>query len=228
MSQALQALQWAVAASLLALGALTAVDWVRHHGRSRFYLALAVGSLGILGILGRVTQFTGTAEVVLSAVSITLLMASAFAFVLFRHSLIPMRTQALWITGVAVALVTVGCIATNLDGKVNPGGIALLLVILLLLTWCAVVGASIVQLWLVSATLPRVQRARLRSLSAGFAGIIIALLGVVVATVASNSVTVQVAVTSVVLLSMPLLGVALSPPGWLRRVWRETEEVQLR
>ncbi len=38
----------------------------------------------------------------------------------------------------------------------------------------------------------------------------------------------QVAVASVVLLSMPLLGVALSPPGWLRRVWRVSEEVQLR
>ena len=44
----------------------------------------------------------------------------------------------------------------------------------------------------------------------------------------SNSARVQVAVASVVLLSMPLLGVALSPPGWLRRVWREYEEVQLR
>jgi PAS domain S-box-containing protein len=227
-SQALAALQWAVAASLLVLGALTAVDWVRHRGRSRLYLALAVGSLGVLAILGRITQFAGTAAVVLSAVSIFLLMASAFAFVLFRHSLIPMRLLALRTTAVAVAAVTGACIATNLDGKVQPGGVALLLVILLLLTWCAVVGASIVRLWLVSGTLPRVQRARLRSLSAGFAGIILALLGTAVAAVASNSTTVQLAVTSVVLLSMPLLGVALSPPGWLRRVWRETEEVQLR
>jgi PAS domain S-box-containing protein len=227
-SQALAALQWAVAASLFILGALTAVDWLRHRGRTRLHLALAVGCLGILAILGRITQFTGTAEVVLSAVSIFLLMASAYAFVLFRHSLIPMRTWALWTTAVAVAVVTGACIAFNLDGNVQPGGVALLLVILLLLTWCAVVGASIVRLWLVSRTLPRVQRARLRSLSAGFSGIILALLGTVVATVASNSVTVQLGVTSVVLLSMPLLAVALSPPGWLRRVWRETEEVQLR
>ena len=228
MSQALAALQWAVAASLFILGALTAVDWLRHRGRSRVFLALAVGSLGILAMLGRITQLSGTAEAVLSAVSIFLLMASAFAFVLFRHSLIPMRGWALRTTAVAVAVVTGACITTNLDSRVQPAGVALLLVILLLLTWCAVVGASIVRLWLVSGTLPRVQRARLRSLSAGFSGIILALLGTAVATVASNSTTVQLAVTSVVLLSMPLLGVALSPPGWLRRVWRETEEVQLR
>ncbi len=228
MSQALAVLQWAVAASLFTLGALTLVDWLRRRGRTRLYLAVAVGSLGVLAMLGRIGRFSGTAAVALGAVSIFLLMASAFAFVLFRNSLIPMRAWALRSTAVAVALVTAACIATNLDGSDKPGGVALLIVILLLLTWCAVVGASILRLWLVSGTLPRVQRARLRSLSAGFAGIILALLGTVVAAIASNSVTLQLGVTSVVLLSMPLLGVALSPPGWLRRVWRETEEVQLR
>ncbi|MDQ6855795.1 MAG: ATP-binding protein [Candidatus Dormibacteraeota bacterium] len=228
MSQALAALQWAVAASLLVLGALTAGDWLRNRGRTRRYLAIAVGSLGIVAMLGRIAQFTGLAAVLLTAVTILLLMASAFAFVLFRHSLIPMRTWAVRTTAVAVAVVTGACIATNLDGNPRPGGVALLVGVLLLLTWCAVVGASIVRLWLVSATLPRVQRARLRSLSAGFAGIVLALLGSAVASVASNSMTVQLAVTSVALLSMPPLGVALSPPGWLRRVWRETEEVQLR
>jgi len=80
----------------------------------------------------------------------------------------------------------------------------------------------------VSGTLPSVQRARLRALNAGFTGIVIALLGTVVATVAAQSTTAEVAVYSVVLLSMPLLAVSLSPPGWLRRVWREREEIQLR
>jgi PAS domain S-box-containing protein len=228
-TQAQAALQWAVAAALLILGALTIVDWLRHRGRSRRYLALAVGLLGVLAILGRVTQFSGTAAVVQSAVSIVLLMAAAYAFVLFRNSLIPMRALALRACAVAVVLVTVAAIAVNLDSTpARPDGVALLIDILLLLTWCAVVGASIVRLWRVSGTLPRVQRARLRSLNAAFAGIILALLGTVVATVASNSTPLQLAVESVVLLSMPLLGVALSPPGWLRRVWRETEEIHLR
>ncbi len=228
-TQAQAALQWAVAAALFVLGALTFLDWLRHRGRSIRYLALAVGLLGVLAVLGRVTQFSGTAVIVQSAVSIFLLMASAYSFVLFRNSLIPMRAWALRACAVAVTLVTGGGIAVNLSSTAaKPDGVALLIDILLLLTWCAVVGASIVRLWRVSGTLPRVQRARLRSLNAGFSGIILALLGTVVATVASNSTTVQLAVESVVLLSMPLLGVALSPPGWLRRVWRETEEVQLR
>jgi PAS domain S-box-containing protein len=227
-SQALAALNWAVAASLFVLGVLTLVDWALHRGRSRLFLSLAVGLLGVLALIGRAPQLSGTAQVVVSAVSIFLLMASALAFVLFRHSLIPMRAWKLRVVATLVAVTTAACIATNLTVSDQPTGAALFTVIALLLTWCGVVGASIVQLWRVSRSLPRVQRARLRSLSAGFAGIILALLGSLVATVASNSDTVQVAVAGVVLLSMPLLAVALSPPGWLRRVWRESEEVQLR
>ncbi len=229
MSQALAALQWAVAGSLLLLGAFTVADWVLHRGRTRRYLAVAVGLLGVLAILGRITQVSGIAAVVLSEVSIVLLMGSALAFALFRHSLIPVREWTLRGTAVLVGVITAACVVVNTGEKSNrPGAVALLVDILVLLTWCLVVGASISRLWQVSGTLPRVQRARLRSLSAGFAGIILAILGIVAATLASNNATTQIAVESVVLLSMPLLGVALSPPGWLRRVWRESEEVQLR
>ncbi len=228
MTQALATLQWAVAAALFVLGVLTAVDWLRHGGRSRLYLSLAVGLLGLLALIGRITQFSGTAALVLAVLSIVLLMASAFAFVLFRDSLIPMRPRRLRLVGAAVTVTTGACIAANLDVTTQPTGVALITVIALLLTWCGVVGASIIRLWSVSRTVPRVQRARLRSLSAGFSGIVLALLGSAVATVVSDSTGVQVVVASVVLLSMPLLGVALSPPRWLRRVWREAEEVQLR
>ncbi|HEY8756023.1 MAG TPA: ATP-binding protein [Candidatus Dormibacteraeota bacterium] len=229
MSQALAALQWSVAASLVLLGALTFRDWLRHRDRSRGYLALAVGILGILGILGRITQLSGSARVVLAAVSIALFMASAYAFLLFRHSLIPVGRWTLRITSLVVAAITGGAIAVNLNSTVTrPTGPALSVDIALLLGWCVVVGASILRLWRVSGALPTVQRARLRSLNAGFTGIIIALLGTVVGAVGAQNATVEVAVEGVVLLSMPLLAASLSPPGWLRRIWREREEVQLR
>ena len=229
MTQALAALQWAVAVALDVLGALTFVDWLQHRDRSRRYLALAVGLLGILGTLVAIAQVSGTSRALLSAVSIALFMASAYSFLLFRHSLIPVGTWALRTSSIAVAGVTAACIAANLDGTVaRPSGSALAVDIVTLLAWCGVVGASILRLWRVSGTLPSVQRARLRALNAGFTGIVIALLGTVVATVAAQSTTAEVAVYSVVLLSMPLLAVSLSPPGWLRRVWREREEIQLR
>jgi PAS domain S-box-containing protein len=227
-SEALAALQWAVAAALFILGAVTVADWVRHRGRSRLFLAIAVGLLGVLGMLGRVTQFTGVAQVALSEVSICLLMASAFAFVLFRNSLIPMRSWTLRTFAVSVAVVTAACVGVNLDAAKSADNLTVAVDVALLLTWCTVVGASILRLWRASGDLPRVQRARLRSLSAGFAGIILALLGTAIATFTFDNLILQVAVECVVLLSIPPLAVALSPPGWLRRVWRETEEIELR
>jgi PAS domain S-box-containing protein len=228
-SQALAALQWAVAGSLVLLGALTLRDWLRHRDRSRGYLALAVGILGIIGMLSQITQLSGTAQVVLTAVSIALFMASAYAFLLFRHSLIPVGRWTLRIASLAVAAITAGAIALNLDSTASkPSGFALGIDIALLLGWCVVVGESILRLWIRSGTLPTVQRARLRALNAGFAGIIIALIGTVIASVGSQSTTVELAIESVVLGSMPLLAASLSPPGWLRRSWREREEVQLR
>jgi len=86
-TQALAALQWAVAVALDVLGALTFVDWLQHRDRSRRYLALAVGLLGILGTLVAIAQVSGTSRALLSAVSIALFMASAYSFLLFRHSL---------------------------------------------------------------------------------------------------------------------------------------------
>ncbi|MDQ6847677.1 MAG: ATP-binding protein [Candidatus Dormibacteraeota bacterium] len=229
MTQALAALQWTVAVALFVLGMLTVVDWLRHRGRTRRYLAAAVGFLGIIALLGRAGRLSGVAAVILGAVSIFLLMASALGFALFRHSLIPMRRWALSACVAGVGVVTAVAIAVNLDPttSTNPPPFAVAIDIALLFSWCVVVGAAIWRLWRVSGGLPRVQRARLRSLNAGFAGLILAILGVI-ATVGLSSLALQIAVESVVLLSMPLLAVALSPPGWLRRVWRESEEIQLR
>jgi PAS domain S-box-containing protein len=229
MTQALGALQWAVGASLVMLGALTFADWLRHRDASRRYLAAAVGLLGVLGILGQITQLAGTAQVALTALNIALFMASAYAFLLFRHTLIPVSRWTLRGTGAGIAAITAACIAVSRDGTVaRPSGVVLAIDVALLLTWCVVVGASIQRMWRVSGTLPTVQRARLRALNAGYAGIIIAVLGIVIATVAAQNTTVDVAIESIVLLSMPWLAVSLSPPRWLRRTWREREEVQLR
>jgi PAS domain S-box-containing protein len=211
------------------LGALTFVEWLRHRDRSRRYLALAVGLLGVLGILGQITQVSGTAQVVLTALNIALFMASAYAFLLFRHTLIPVGRRTLRGVSLVLAAVTIATITVNLDSTVSrPTGVSLAIDIGLLLAWCIVVGASIQRLWRVSGTLPAVQSARLRALNTGYTGIIIAVLGTVIATVASQNTTAEVAIESIVLLSMPWLAASLSPPRWLRRAWREREEVQLR
>jgi PAS domain S-box-containing protein len=73
-----------------------------------------------------------------------------------------------------------------------------------------------------------VQRARLRSLNAGFAGIVLAVIALASVAGASPDTGFELAVEGIVLLSIPLLAAAFSPPGWLRGVWREHEEAQFR
>jgi PAS domain S-box-containing protein len=232
--QALTALQWAVAAALVLLGVVTVHDWARHRDRSRLWLAVAVASLAVLGVLGRVSGVTGTASIVLTGADIALFMASAFAFVLFRDSLIPARPHAVAILAAIIAAVSVAAFAVSLgDASTGqPGlavkGVALAIDVALLVTWSALVGTSIFQLGRASGSLPSVQRARLRALTGGFAGIVIAVLALALAAGAGQNTGYELGIEALVLLSMPLLAAAFSPPGWLRRAWRESEEAEFR
>ena len=56
---ALQMVQAVVSLSFLALGVFTVVDWLRHQGRSRGYLALALATLGLTSVLGQLNALTG-------------------------------------------------------------------------------------------------------------------------------------------------------------------------
>jgi PAS domain S-box-containing protein len=228
-TEALAVLRWAVGAALTLLAILTLVDWIRHRDRSRQYLAIAVGVLGVVSVLGQVKPADLTGRVVLTVVDLALFMTSALAVLFFRNSLIRFRPWVLWACTVFVLAVTGGAVAVNLDGSTAPPtGIPLAVDLLLLLSWCAVVVMCIAGLWRVSGSLPRVQRARLRALNLGFGGIVFALLIIAATAAGAPDPMVQVIIESIALASMPLLAVAFSPPGWLRRVWREREEVQLR
>ncbi|MEO8899142.1 MAG: ATP-binding protein [Candidatus Dormibacter sp.] len=234
MTQALTGLQWAVAAALVLLGVVTLHDWNRHRDSSRMWLAVAVGALAVDGVLGRLPGLTGTVAVVLAGIEIALFMAAAFAFVLFRDSLIPSKpyivaTLAALTTAVSVATFGVS-IDTTYAGRQNVAvtGVALVVFVALLLTWSALVGTSILMLARASGSLPSVQRARLRALTAGFAGIVLAVVALALAAGAGPNTGQELGIEALVLLSMPLLVAAFSPPGWLRRVWREREETEFR
>jgi signal transduction histidine kinase/CheY-like chemotaxis protein len=99
--------------------------------------------------------------------------------------------------------------------------------IALVAVWSAAVGEPIVRFWLVARELPAVQAWRLRALSLGFAGLVAVLL-VAVAAGASTSNSVQIGIQLVVISIVPLLYISFSPPAWLRREWRASEEEGLR
>ena len=234
MIQALTGLQWAVAFALAVLGVVTLRDWLRNRDRTRMWLAAAVNSLAVVGLLGRVTGLSGAPAIALLAILLFLFMGSAFSFVLFRDSLIPSRPGFLRAIAVFTAVLTaaafITAVASNSRGQqqATATGVALTVDIALLLTWSALVGSSIVRLARVSGSLPSVQRARLRSLTTGFTGIVVAVVALALTPGLGQDKGFQVAIEAVVLLCMPLLAAAFSPPSWLRRLWREREETEYR
>ena len=92
----------------------------------------------------------------------------------------------------------------------------------------ACVTEPIVRLWAASRGRPAVQRARLRALGGGYAAIVVILLVAVFSGSAAASPLVQWLFEVVAVIALPLLYVGFAPPRWLRRLWRQAEEDQLR
>src|ERR1700716_1953361 len=105
---ALQLVQAVVSLSFLALGVFTVVDWLRHRERSRGYLALALGTLGLTSVAGQVDALTGYHLTAVGDLALVLFMVSGYALLLFRDSFIPLsrrlRIGALVLSAAATVL----------------------------------------------------------------------------------------------------------------------------
>jgi len=121
-------------------------------------------------------------------------------------------------------------LATMLFGSAGAGTRDLMTAatIALIGVWSASVVEPIVRFWLVAGALPAVQAWRLRFLSLGFGGIVVILLFALGARSAASVPQVQIAIQVLVLIIVPMLYVSFSPPAWLRREWRASEEDGLR
>jgi signal transduction histidine kinase len=226
------------------VGLFAVIAWMRDRNRGNAYLALALGLLGLVTVIGEVTRDTGLTRpdgtstapplvaAVLALVSLGLFMGCGFALLLFRHVLLPVRREVLAAVGGVMAVVSISFVPISIDptlGKRFPL-LTLGLIILLLLVWAGSVGEPVYRLWRVSRTRPAVQRARLRALAAGY-GIIILVLLFAIGVVGSsggrqtdpNSIT-ALLLQLITLLAIPALYISFAPPRWLRRTWRAGEE----
>ncbi|HLQ15617.1 MAG TPA: response regulator [Candidatus Eisenbacteria bacterium] len=218
------------ALAFVLLGVATAVGWTRRRDRSLLWLALAIILLSFVSLLGRVPALLHVTLPLVPEVSLVAFMGSGYALLRYRASLIPLSPR--WHNAAVVAMaggslvfLAAQYLATSDTARASlltAAGIALVLI------WSAAVVEPIVRFWLVARGLPAVQAWRLRSLSLGFAGLVAILLFAVGAGAAARSQLVQIAIQVVVLLIVPLLYVSFSPPAWLRREWRASEEEGLR
>jgi signal transduction histidine kinase/CheY-like chemotaxis protein len=218
------------AVAFMLLGLATGVSWARRRDRSLFWLALAIVLLSSVSILGRVPVLLHVRPPLLPELSLIVFVASGYALLRYRASLIPLpkHWHVVAVTAMTAASVCfLGSRALAAAGAI-PTGFQTGAVIALVVIWSAAVVEPIVRFWLVARGLPAVQAWRLRSLSLGFGGIVAILLFAITVGAAASNAAFQVATQLVVLVIVPLLYISFSPPAWLRREWRASEEEGLR
>jgi signal transduction histidine kinase/CheY-like chemotaxis protein len=228
MKEALPYLENAAAIAFVLLGAATAMGWAKARDRSLGFLALAIVLLSLVSLLGRVPP--DHTPPLLPQVSLLLFMGSGYALLRFRGSLIPLSMR--WHAIAVIAMLGASCAFLAAQAlvavKAAPQSVETWAGIMLVLIWSATIVEPIIRFWLVARDLPAVQAWRLRSLSFGFGGLVVILLFAVGAGAFASQPLLQVLIQLSVLVIVPLLYVSFSPPPWLRRQWRSSEEEGLR
>ena len=224
------------------VGAAALLDWARYRGRARAALGIALGSLGLVSLLGQVTTYEPGWATPLSFLTIPLFLASGYGLLLFRNELLPYPRLVFRGASALVALtLVVFLVAIALAGpqpqqqqqaaSVSKGLVIALL--LLLVVWGVCVVEPAISLAIASRGRPAVQRARVRSLSLAYGTIVLVLVvDIVIASVtgfkSNSNLGVQLATELIVLATAPLMYFSFKPPSFLRRVWRSREEEPLR
>jgi len=215
------------AAAFVALGLSTVIQWRRQRGRPAGLLAVSLVSLGCVAGLGRL-QAVLPASDILTLLTLAAFLASGYFVLLFRGEFIPLGSRA---SRAALALLLAGVVISVLDVTwlpSAPAGVRSAASLILVLIWSVFTGEPIIRFWLASNSLPAVQKARMRSLSFGFAVLIAILLVSVVGGRALTSPLARLVTQLIALSIVPVIYVSFAPPTILRRLWRMGEETELR
>lgn len=219
------------ALGFVALGAATAWEWNRHRGKAQAMLALSLVSLAIVAALGRIQALlgiSGAAGVAFGAITIVAFLASGYFVLLFRDAFLPLSRRA---RQAATILFGVSCVVGVADVTVLSAagpGLMTAAAAELILAWIVFTLEPIIRFWLASRHLPSVQKARMRALSFGFAGLIVILVFDVFGGGAVQSPAAIIATQLVALAMVPIIYVSFAPPAILRSVWRMGETAELR
>ncbi len=228
-SPALTALQIANSTAFLVIAVLGARDWWRERDRRHAYLAIALGSLGLVAVGWELELILGPSPW-LTITVVILFMASGAGLLVYRHSIVslPVWVRVTAASGLVAATafgLAAGLPAASLAGGLNRLQLAAALV--LFWVWSLTVVEPAYRLARLAANLPPVQRARVQSLAVGYLGLV----GVATLTLAALSLggdQLSLVLQVVALLCVVPLYLGLATPRWLSWVWRRTEEVRLR
>ena len=227
MTQAVTLLQYVSTGAFVALAGAMAYRWYRDRGRAEQMLAFSLIALAATSVIGRFQDPTHPV-VWLQVVSILGFLASGFFILLFRNSFIPLSRNAMI---AAFALLAVSIVVGIVNAVALAGADPLIVTLAsleLIGAWAIFTGEPIIRFWLASNRMPAVQRWRMRFLSLGFLVIIVVLFVAVLDRAAFQSPGSMVALQLIVLAVVPAIYLSFSPPALLRRIWRLSEEPQVR
>jgi signal transduction histidine kinase len=227
LTQAAVVAQYVTTAAFVALGAAIAYRWYRQPGRAQGMLALALVFLGLVAAVGRLQDPNKPNDFVALLSTIGFL-ACGYFVLLFRNELIPLSRRALWAANALLAVSIAVSIVQVFWLQGVTGGWMEAAVLELIGAWAIFTGEPIVRFWLASNQLPAVQRARMRFLGGGFAVLIAILFVAVLGGSALQSPTAILITQAVALAVVPAIYVSFAPPAILRRIWRMSEENEVR
>jgi diguanylate cyclase (GGDEF)-like protein/PAS domain S-box-containing protein len=220
-SQAQAILSHSVSAGFLAIGLASLAGWLRHRDQAHARFAAALSLLGITAFLAELSGPGIHGPRVLLSLLVLAFLGSGAALLTLRSLFMPLRSRTRIAAAVALASVAaldlVELLLTPMTSTPSP--LAYIAGLSAIAAWVVCVSEPAVRFWIASRGRPAVQRARLRALSAGYLGIVVALIGAVAAGESAGAITDIVA-----LFVVPCLYVSFAPPQWLRRQWRAREE----
>jgi signal transduction histidine kinase len=226
----LAVLPLAIEVAFILLTVAMLADWLSQRERRRGYLALAFGSLTLLVLIAPSFSQSGGSDALLTDIGIVLFLLSGWALLMFRDSFIPIGANTRRF--VAIVLVLVGLLAMLVglpaDTQQLHQPLQAFALAAILSTWCISVTEPILTLWLASRGRPAVEGARMRALGFGYAGLVAVVL---VGTLGGALVRYQqaeLALDVVTLAIVPMLFFSFFPPTWLRRLWSQPEEEEMR
>jgi signal transduction histidine kinase len=230
MTDLLLVLQVAIALSFGGLAARSAASWIRETDRRHGYLAIALGSLALLILIAPLLGggAGGAVPQSITDVAIVLFLFSGYALLMFRDTFLPFARATHWAIIAALAVVAAFAIAVQLpaDPMRSHTELQTVALVAVVVAWTLCILEPTIRFWLAARERRAVEAARLRALSAGYAGI---LLVVIMGTVGAGLGPVWTFLTDLIALAVvPILYVSFAPPVWLRRVWRQPEEDEFR
>ncbi|MEP7104600.1 MAG: HAMP domain-containing sensor histidine kinase [Chloroflexota bacterium] len=215
------------------LGLFAFRDWLREREPSRGWLAIAIGALGVVSLVGRIQNSAGTptTQEIVNDLNVVIFMASAYALLRFRGTFIPLGARTHRVAIAAISGITLLFILSRIAAKPTTSTNNLFeqaVTLALVGIWALCVMDPIVRFLWAARALPAVQSQRLRSLAIGFGLLVLILLVAVISPALARTPSVDLLTQLVALVSVPFLYASFSPPVWLRRTWREKEEEAFR